>query len=508
MTSNAPNRYFFLTGVATIALMTGSCSSSIFEANTSKTSRVAETLRSPKTLISMGDTTWSGGDVDSAARFYQAATRVAPKDPVPAFRLGRALQAMGAHKAAADQFRRVLELQPDDGEAKRQLANTLISLDDPQGSIKLFQEVIAESGDHRAFNGLGVALDMTGKHKEALAAYRAGLAKEPESLSLKNNLALSMAIAGKYDDAAKVLRNVASDPRATPRHRQNLALVYGLAGQETAAARVALVDLDGPSVKRNLDYYNWLRQQPRWMVQKMLRNGAPIKPQAANAQSGAEPRSQADTPRPAPRKAADKAAARKPVRATQGEIIRPVTPQHETIAAPRRVDQDGVIRQVSLTGAGDPPVRFARLEFGFRPVRDAETPKAANAQAIPQRERLVARVEARQPIIVQPRVSTPLPVVVRGNGEMPVDGGGEPVAAETPKETTGEVKTAKATAETPVKATEVNEATGAKPAIKIVQTQLALAVAARRANTLRDIEARFQHSGLEYMMGKDDPTKE
>jgi len=231
MISNAPNRYFFLTGVATIALLTGSCSSSIFEANSSKTSDIARKLRTPKALLTMGDASWQGGDAATAARFYEAAVRAAPQDPVPAFRLGRALQAMGAHKAAADQFRRVLELQPNDTEAKRQLANTLISLDDPQGSIKLYREVIAKSGDHRAFNGLGVALDMTGKHQEALAAYRAGLAKQPESLSLKNNLALSMAISGQYENAAKVLRNVASDPRSTARHRQNLALVYGRPAQ-------------------------------------------------------------------------------------------------------------------------------------------------------------------------------------------------------------------------------------------------------------------------------------
>jgi Flp pilus assembly protein TadD len=459
----------------------------------------------------MGDTTWRGGDVDSAARFYQAATKLAPNDPVPAFRLGRALQTMGAYKAAADQFRRVLELSPDDGEAKRQLANTLISLDDPQGSIKLFQEIIAENGDHRAFNGLGVALDMTGKHKEALAAYRAGLAKQPESLSLKNNIALSMAIAGNYDDAAKVLRHVAADPRATPRHRQNLALVYGLAGKETAAARIARVDLDGPSVQRNLDYYNWLRQQPRWMVKKMLRNGAPIKPQAASTQSKAqikvEPHSSAVTPRPATRKTT----ARKPVSATPRETVRPQTPKRESVSAPRRVDHEGVIHQASLAGAGEPPVRFARLEFGFRPVRDAETPKAAAPQANTRPERVVARVEARQPVVVQPRISTLLPVVVRGNGETPLTGmtgNGKPVVAETPKEAkeAGEagraVETAKATTETPLKTIQV------KPAAQVVRTQLALVVAARRAEALRNIEARFQHSGLEYMMGKDEPTKE
>lgn len=522
MTSNAPNRYFFLTGVASIALLTGSCSSSIFEANTSKTSDITQTARSPKALISMGDTTWRGGDVASAARFYQAAVKAAPKDPVAAFRLGRALQVMGAHKAAADQFRKVLELNPDDGEAKRQFANTLIALDDPQGSIRLYQEVIAKDGDHRAFNGLGVALDMTGKHKQALAAYRAGLAKEPENLSLKNNLALSMAIAGDYDKAAKVLRHVTSNPRATSRHRQNLALVYGLAGEETAAARVARIDLDGPSVKRNLDYYNWLRQQPRWMVRKMLRNGAPIKPQAASAKPKAKAKTKAETGTKTPRKTAPKAA-RKKVRATRRETVRPAPrmPKPETAAAPRRVDQDGVIRNASLA-AGDAPVRFARLEFGFRPVRDAEPrqrpQETARAKEASGRARAVARVETRQPVVIQPRISTPLPVVVRGNeGEIPLSGDARPaakaavkpaakpaeaaVAALTPKATPRKAKAVKPAEKAPVKVVEAkSQAT--------VRAQLALVTAARQAEALRRIEARFQRTGLEYMMGKPDAAKE
>jgi Flp pilus assembly protein TadD len=508
MISNAPNRYFFLTGVATIALMTGSCSSSIFEANRSKTSDITETLRSPEALITMGDTTWRGGDVAEAARFYQAAVKAAPKDPLPAFRLGRALQVMGAFEAAADQFRKVLELKPGDGEAKRQLANTLISLDDPEGSIKLYREVIAKSGDPRAFNGLGVAFDMTGKHKEALAAYRAGLAKQPDSLSLKNNLALSMAIAGQYENAAKVLRNVASDPRATARHRQNLALVYGLAGHDSEAARVARVDLDAPSVKRNLDYYNWLRQQPRWMVGKLLRSGAPVKPQAAKVEQKGKAAPLIGTD--APHKAKP-TARRKPVHATPREAVRPA-PKRQNVAAQRRVDENGVIRQASLAGNGEPPIRFARLEFGFRPVRDAEPPKAAarthEAARKPEaarhetarretakHETVVARLESRQPVVVQPRLEAPMPVVVRGAGETPEAATAKPAAA---------AKTAAHKA----------EAAQTMPRMKVIHTQLALAgsvgSAERTAEAAarREIEAQFQHSGLEYLMGKDDPATE
>jgi hypothetical protein len=330
-----------------------------------------------------------------------------------------------------------------------------------------------------------------------------------------------MAIAGNYDNAAKVLRSVAESPKATARHRQNLALVYGLAGKETAAARVAQVDLDGPSVKRNLDYYNWLRQQPRWMVQKMLRNGAPIKPQAASAKpaESAKPRSQVETPRKAPAKKVVRKAVRKPVRATRRETIRPQepkreTPKRHTISAQREVvDQNGVIRRASLDGTLLPPVRFARLEFGFRPVRDAEASKAKGGQ---DKRAAARRVETRQPVVVQPRISTPMPVVVRGNGETPVVAKAAKPAAKPAAKTAERpavrvmAKVMARTIETPK---EPVEPTGAETASKssektVIQAQLALASAAREAEAMRNIEARFQRSGLEHLMGKDDTSIE
>jgi len=479
MTSNAPNRYFFLTSVATLALLTGSCSSSIFEADSGKTSDIAATMRSPRALISMGDTTWRGGDVASAARFYQQAVKEAPRDPVPAFRLARALQAMGAHKQAAEHFRKVLKLRPGDGDAKRQLANTLISMDEPKASIKLFQEVIAEHGDYRAFNGLGVALDMTGKHKDALTAYRAGLAKQPKSLTLKNNLALSMALAGQYANAAKVLQSVTAHPRATARHRQNLALVYGLAGQDKQAAQVASLDLDGPSVERNLDYYNWLRRQPRWMVKKMLRNGAPAKPQAASA----KPRAEAAAPRKAKPSAARKPAIRKPVSAAPRKAERPA-PRRQDAAAPSRVDRDGIIRHASLTDINAAPVRFARLEFGFRPVRDADKPETAGKR------------EATTVV-----TAAPMPAVVRGSGTPARTAAAKPAAMPATPEAAGGATVVKPTAAAP---------RTPAPEVKVVPTQLAMAGTPaprtpEKSAALRRIEARFMRAGLESLMA--DPEK-
>jgi len=73
------------------------------------------------------------------------------------------------------------------------------------------------------------------------------------------------------------------------------------------------------------------------------------------------------------------------------------------------------------------------------------------------------------------------------------------VVGATPKETAETVKPA-AAKKAPVKVAEAGS-----EAI-VAQTQLALAAAARQAEVLRRIEAKFQRAGLEYMMGKDDTT--
>jgi Flp pilus assembly protein TadD len=456
--------------------------------------------------MSMGDTTWRSGDVASAARFYQAAVEAAPKDPDAAFRLGRALQAMGAHKAAEKNFRKVLTLRPGDREAKRQLANTLIALDNPQAAIKLYREVIATDSDYRAFNGLGVALDMTGKHEDALAAYRAGLAKKPKSLTLKSNLALSMALAGEYKNAAKVLQSVTAHPQATARHRQNLALVYGLAGQDEQAARVARVDLDGPSVARNLDYYNWLRRQPRWMVKKMLRKGAPAKPMAAST----KPRSKAK-PRPEvrPSKASRKmprTTVRKPVRATPREAVRPV-PRRENVAAPRRVDQAGIVRLASLPGGEDAaPIRFARLEFGFRPVKDAQRPETTGKTG--GHETATARLEPGLPAVDRPvaHVRARMPVVIRGSGKPVQTAAAKPVVrqAAKAKSTTPEVK--QAAAPQP-KVIRVARAAASKVVQAAAPKVVRVAAAPNVVQVVQKVEVRFIRSGLEHLMGDAGKTK-
>ncbi len=336
MTHTKINRSLLKAGTATLALMVGACSGSLVNTGSVKKAPAKE-ARSFASLMRLGDSALASGSTATAARFYDAASKMEPKDPMPKMRLARALQVMGAHGAAIATYQAALALKPGIADARRGIANSLVSLDKPREAIKQYRAVIATNGDYRAYNGLGVALDMVGKQTAAREAYRAGLKKRPGNLSLLNNLALSMALAGKYAAAAEMLREVAKNPRATARHRQNLALVYGLSGEYKQAAKVARIDLDTPAISGNLAYYEWLRKQPRSVVKKVLRGGGPAKPARTRKKAAAMP---------------------PPMQQPAPGVYRPISSLGIARDGPR------IVQAVERREERLQPIRFARLEVG------------------------------------------------------------------------------------------------------------------------------------------------
>ena len=142
----------------------------------------------------------------------------------------------------------------------RGLANTLVALNQPELAIPYYEDALAiDPADYRIYMGLGVSYDLLAQHSVAQAEYQLALVHQPGDLDVLSNLGLSQALAMDLPTAIDTLRKVVEDPRATARHRQNLALVYGLAGRNEEAARIARLDLDEASVRRNVTYFATLR---------------------------------------------------------------------------------------------------------------------------------------------------------------------------------------------------------------------------------------------------------
>jgi Flp pilus assembly protein TadD len=226
------------------------------------TGYVAEEQTPTKTLAALlraGDATRASGDPASAVTFYRRAHALVPDQAAPLVRLGETLAGLGAHNEAAESFRAAVERDPKDADAHRGLGNALLALHQPQLAIQSFTVANSIKADARSFNGIGVANDMTARHRVAQVAYQQGLQLASSNLQLQNNLALSLMLSGDYPEAIEILRAIITDPAATSRHRQNLAMAHGLAGDIKEAARVARLDLEESQVQNNLSYYLTLR---------------------------------------------------------------------------------------------------------------------------------------------------------------------------------------------------------------------------------------------------------
>lgn len=271
----AGRRRLISAGAAGLMLLLGACAErpSIAEVEASggiKTATREPVTQSSGSLIRLADAALAIGDRGAAVGLYHRAANAAPGDPELLVRLGFLLHELGAQLEAEAAFRRAIAADLGNADALRGLGITLISRDMPHHAIEYLEEAIAARPDSRAYNAMGVALDMVGERVSARESYKAGLAADPGNLSLLNNLGLSLTLSGRYADAIAILGSAVDDPRATPRHRQNLALAYGLAGIPEKAAEVANTDLDMRSVRNNLGYYAWLRRQPGEKTEQAL----------------------------------------------------------------------------------------------------------------------------------------------------------------------------------------------------------------------------------------------
>jgi Flp pilus assembly protein TadD len=210
-------------------------------------------------LMRVGNATRARGDPETAATIYRRVTQLEPRHPDAYLALAQTLAALGANNDAAQAYQDALS-RGAGVDAHRGLGGALVAMDQPELALTRFDEAIRlDPGDPRNYSSKAVALDMMGEYDAAQELYREALRLDPGNLTVSSNMALSLAFAGRHAEAIELLRPLALGPEATPRLRQNLALIYGLAGDADEAAKVARLDLDEESVRKNLAYYSVLR---------------------------------------------------------------------------------------------------------------------------------------------------------------------------------------------------------------------------------------------------------
>jgi Flp pilus assembly protein TadD len=237
-----------------------SCAAPTAEEPVSDDEAVRQQSEHATELMQIGNTLRAQGNLNDAAGAYQRAMRADPKSPLPPAALGDTLRQLKQYDDAEQVYREALERNPYSGMALQGYGILLIEQNQPDAAITALTPAVDENAaDHRVFNVLGIAYDVLGDHTQAQNQYLAGLAINPESKSLRNNMALSLVLQERYDAAIEQVQRLLTGSEADEPYLHNLALVYGLAGRMENAAALLRQMLPEADVANNLAYYQNLR---------------------------------------------------------------------------------------------------------------------------------------------------------------------------------------------------------------------------------------------------------
>jgi tetratricopeptide (TPR) repeat protein len=198
-----------------------------------ETSRISQDSAS---VVRLADDLRERGQLATAIAFYQQAAAQSD-NAADLVSLGQALAEAGAHERAAGAFRRALVIEPGYPDALLGLGTALLASDDVDRSIQYLEQLVNEGGSGTSgYAALGAALDIAGRHDQAVEAYTTGLDIAPDNLNLKSNLALSYACNNRHIEAINLMIEVTNALEARRVHHRNHVLVLALAGQEQDAA--------------------------------------------------------------------------------------------------------------------------------------------------------------------------------------------------------------------------------------------------------------------------------
>lgn len=123
----------------------------------------------------------------------------------------------GHWQAAASEFRRGLELAPNDPSLRHRLGTALYQMGDVSGAMEQFEQVLKTTPDYtQSHYSLGVLLTEAGRHREAIQHLSTALRYQPDYTEARVQLAETLTRTGQNEDAlAQYAQALSSDPTNT-----------------------------------------------------------------------------------------------------------------------------------------------------------------------------------------------------------------------------------------------------------------------------------------------------
>jgi tetratricopeptide (TPR) repeat protein len=142
------------------------------------------------------------GELEEAARLYEATLRHDPKHFNALHFLGLVRSRQGRHEEAQRFIRKALNQDPASAEANNSLGMTLAALGRHAEAQARFEKALAARPDFpQARNNLGIALAELGRHPEAIAEYRRAIELDPGYAEAFANLGEALAALDRHDEA-------------------------------------------------------------------------------------------------------------------------------------------------------------------------------------------------------------------------------------------------------------------------------------------------------------------
>ncbi|MBB4657731.1 tetratricopeptide repeat protein [Parvularcula dongshanensis] len=222
---------------------------------------------SPDELTVIGQESGPDGlDPIAEAAFWGTRYDRNPSDATIATSFSRALRSIENNEESLRVMGQMAQRAPEDARVQLEYGKSLIANERPYEAVRPIERSI-ELGlyeDWSAYSAYGVALDKTGRHRDAREQYDRALALSPGNAQVLNNKGLSYALQGDGGMAERTLRAATGGPGGTARMRQNLALVLGLNGKTGEAEMLARSDLPPRVADGNVAYFRSLVAQPSY----------------------------------------------------------------------------------------------------------------------------------------------------------------------------------------------------------------------------------------------------
>ena len=332
--------------LAALAVGLAACASTSEPARTVAAASRSSDASTADALTRIAQKSLDAGDPVSAVSMLKRAHEVDTKSPAILAELGRTLGSLEAWTEAAEAYGQAAALAPKDPAIRRGYGGALLALNQPELAEQEYRAAVAVKADAPGYCGLGVTLDLQGRHDEAEAAFRKAYQLDPKSAGTRANLALSLALWDSSNEAIALLAPMAAAADADSKQRQNLALVFGLAGELDQAAAIARIDLTEDAVRSNLAYYETLKAMPPVLRVRAIMGAhtqPPLPPRKPQYVATVDETPAPEAASPAPMNATPKPVPAKPTRTASvapKPVVKPAEPAPE---------ENGIVENADVT---------------------------------------------------------------------------------------------------------------------------------------------------------------